>query len=279
MSIERNINRTIDLIDLSSEISILIHKIAAHEIGETVTQVNSEFHSFYEIRSSPNLTNLLNSINERLRKIQIIHYTYFADLNDGIINGNLANLPFECTYEFHFGTNIFVQNISFKTAEFYKEIVSNEFQTFVLTTASIFENIVRLLEVLGKKVVVHQTKHRPLSTPLVTYLDYLDSLLRLNYRSSSPLVNCIEVHRDFLNKYLETINALRNSYIHGYEKNLEINSGSYLITMFKPALLTNSPYLELKVFSQDIVEKLNLFLKELITTLISEVSSNASLPF
>ena len=259
MSIERNINRTIDLIDLSSEISILIHKIAAHEIGETVTQVNSEFHSFYEIRSSPNLTNLLNSINERLRKIQIIHYTYFADLNDGIINGNLANLPFECTYEFHFGTNIFVQNISFKTAEFYKEIVSNE--------------------ILGKKVVVHQTKHRPLSTPLVTYLDYLDSLLRLNYRSSSPLVNCIEVHRDFLNKYLETINALRNSYIHGYEKNLEINSGSYLITMFKPALLTNSPYLELKVFSQDIVEKLNLFLKELITTLISEVSSNASLPF
>ncbi|MDQ0593397.1 MULTISPECIES: hypothetical protein [Chryseobacterium] len=55
--------------------------------------------------------------------------------------------------------------------------------------------------------------------------------------------------------------------------------GNYLITLFKPPLTNNSPHLELKVFSQLIVEKLNLFVKKIITTLIGEVSANTNLPF
>ncbi|MBP1165274.1 hypothetical protein JOE44_002158 [Chryseobacterium sp. PvR013] len=273
-------DKTIELVDLSSEINHLIQKVNVHEVSATITSINSDFDSIYEIKSSPNLKELLNGINSRLRKIQTIYHVYFEDLDDQIINGNAATLPLEISCEFYFDTNSFVKIMNFESPEIYKELIDNEFQTFVLTTASIFENIVRLIEILGKKVIIHKTKNKPLSMPLGMYLDYLSSLLRLNYLTITPFIQCIQSYEHFFNMYLETINLLRNAYIHGYKTNLLFNSNGYMITLFcNKTFSSNSPQLELKVFTQTIVEQLSSFISDLITTLINEVTTSRNLPF
>ncbi|MGO4710399.1 hypothetical protein AB4Y90_15110 [Chryseobacterium sp. 2TAF14] len=274
-------NTRIELIDLSDKSSELIQKVNVHETSSTITTINSEFHKDYLIRTSPELQELLNAINERLRKLQIIHYSYFEDLNEQIISGNISFLPFEKNYEFFFNTNNFTKSISINTPFFYKEIINNEFQTFILTTATIFENIVRLTEILTKKVVIYKTNAKLLSIPLGTYVDFLKSLLRLDYRSATPFVNCFNNHDDFLNTYLETVNLLRNSFIHGYKSQLELNpvSRRYMILKFGEGLTISMPQAEVKLFTADLVERLIAFVKDLLDVLISEVDSSSSLPF
>ncbi|WBS74144.1 hypothetical protein PF438_14715 [Elizabethkingia meningoseptica] len=273
------INRRIELIDFSEKNSELLQVVYQHQNNATITRINAEFHNDYLIVAFPELEDLLSAINQRIRKLQIIHYSYFGDLSENALAGSAASLPFEANYQFHYNTNSFSSNISFNTAVFYREVIDNQFQTFILTAAAIFENIVRLVEKLTKKVVLHHTNRKPPSVPLGMYLNYLDSLLRLNYRNVNPFVQCLLNHESFLRTYVETVNFLRNSYIHGYKSNLVLNSGRYMISKLEAPLTSTTPQAEAKFFTEDFTEGMIEFFTELLETLIAEVSTSADLPF
>ncbi|MCG2793424.1 MAG: hypothetical protein L6262_07770 [Weeksellaceae bacterium] len=273
------INKRIELVDFSEKNSELLQEVLQHQNNSTITRINAEFSNDYKIITFPEVEDLLSAINQRIRKLQIIHYNYFADLNEEALAGNAARLPFEANYQFHYNTNGFSSSISFNTAVFYKEVIDNQFQTYVLTAAAIFENIVRLIEKLTKKVVLHHTNRKPPSVPLGMYLNYLDSLLRLNYRNVNPFVQCLLNHDSFLRTYVETVNFLRNSYIHGYKINVGLNSGRYLISKLEGPLTNTSPQAEAKIFTEDFTDSMIRFFSELLETLISEVSASADLPF
>ncbi|KUJ55626.1 hypothetical protein [Chryseobacterium aquaticum] len=121
------INRGIELIDFSEKNSELLQEVYQHQNNATITRINAEFHNDYLIVAFPELEDLLSAINQRIRKLQIIHYNYFADLNEEALEGNAARLPFEANYQFHYNTNSFSSNISFSTADFYKEVIDNQF--------------------------------------------------------------------------------------------------------------------------------------------------------
>ncbi|KUJ55625.1 hypothetical protein [Chryseobacterium aquaticum] len=115
--------------------------------------------------------------------------------------------------------------------------------------------------------------------PLGMYLNFLDSLLRLNYRNVNSFVQCLLNHDSFLRNYVETVNFLRNSYIHGYKSNVGLNSRRYLISKLEAPLTNSSPQAEAKIFTEDFTGGMIEFFTELLETLIAEVSASADLPF
>jgi len=274
------INRTVELIDFYQLNNDLITEVVNHEVASTVTNLNSLFDNSYAIRSRPQIENLLSSINIRLRRLQMINSSYFKDLKLSIINGSNIELPFKADYTFFFETNVLINNIDINSSDLYKEIIDGQFQTFILTTASVYENIVRLIEILSRKIIIHKTQLPPLNTPFLTYLDFLDSLIRLKYRNDDPLKRCTDRFSSFFTTYLPTVNSLRNSFIHGFNSNLEYRSNSYRITKHQRPLTELSPQLDMLDFCENITDNSINFYRDLINVLIAEVtSSSIGIPF
>ena len=273
------INKRIELVDFSDKNSELLQAVYHHESNSTITNTNSRFHNDYRINTFPDIEDLLSAINQRIRKLQIIHYSYFADLNEEALAGNRAKLPFEANYQLYYSTNNFLSSISINTGTFYREIIDSQFQTFILAAAAVFENVVRLVERLTKKVILHYTGKKPPSIHFSIYLNYLESLIELNYRSINPFVQCFRNHDSFLRTYVGNVNSLRNSYIHGYKGNLLLNSTRYLISMLENPLTNSSPQAEVKIFTEDFTDRIIGFFTELLNTLTAEVSASADLPF
>lgn len=168
---------------------------------------------------------MINSIERRLRELEVIYYTHFGSEYDSsiIINGSLI-LDKIIETEFFYSTEIITNRITINSASLYKEIIDDNFRSFILTVASLYEVLVRLTETLTKKIVLYDGLRSPYqSIPLMTMLLNWDRLLDLDYRIPDTIYSCYQNHRLFLNKYLLQINNLRNRFIHGYSINLEKN--------------------------------------------------------
>jgi len=140
------------------------------------------------------------------------------------------------------------------------------FQTFILTIASLYENLVLLSEIFLKKVIIYIRK--PLSSPLHDYLEYLKLLISLGYRDNDKLNTCMMVSDAFFNQYLTQINQLRNKFIHGFSINLESDSFNYyVVAMDKTPFTSKSADLLIHVFTKDVLDHTRIFMINLMTAL------------
>jgi len=172
------------------------------------------------------IEDIISSIESKLRKIEISYYTYFDSEYDAsiIVNNTILNNKVIET-EFDYATNVLKNRIDINDPSLYKELIDSNFQSFILTTASLLEVLVKLSETLLKKIVIYDGKRLPYqSIPLGVFILNWDKLVDLGYRKNDEFYGCFSGHRAFIDKYLEQINLLRNRFMHGYSINLEINA-------------------------------------------------------
>lgn len=242
-------------------IDILNRKIAATKF----TAINAVFDNKYIVAVDP-LTELLNAIDAKFRKCETIYYLYFENIDHNILAGNTASLPHEmdCTFSDPASTLKHYYTIDNKAS--YKEIIDQNFQSFILTLASLYENLVLLAEIFIKKVMIYIKN--PLSAPLQDYLLYLKRLVDLGYRQNDRLNVCMNAFGPFFTKYLDQINKLRNRFIHGYSLNLHSDGYNYFVdkmpgTSFSPT----SPDLIIDQFTKHVLDNSKDFIRELLTAL------------
>lgn len=175
---------------------------------------------------------IIEAIELKLRESERICYTYFGSEYDRniLVQGNLSR-PKIIDTEFTFDTTVLKNTIEINDAGLYRESINMSFQIYILTIASLYENLVRLIETLIKKRVVYGGKNPHISIPFNTLMAYWDNLIELDYRKNDEFYVWLCSNKPFLNKYLLQINTLRNSFIHGYRQNLEIKAlhGEYVV--------------------------------------------------
>ncbi len=213
-------------------------------------------------------TELLNGLEAKFRRCEMLHLAYFQNVDHAILSGSSASLPFLMDCTFTDGTVNFKYIYECDDKQFYKEVIDLNFQNFILVIASIYENLVILSEILLKKVIVHLKDRGPLSSPLHDYLAFLDVLISLGYRKNDVLYNCILTFNIFFKTYLLTINQLRNRFIHGYSVNLNTDGFNYkLITFEKGAFTAASPLLNLDAFTEAVLNNTRNFIRTLFVAL------------
>lgn len=185
---------------------------------------------------------IISSIETKLRKIEVIYYTFFDTEYDPniivnnsmpVVGGMITNKIIET--EFDFGTNILKNRIDVNTPFLYKEMIDTNFQSLILVTASLYEVLVKLCETLLKKIVIYDGEKSPYqSIPLKTFILNWDKLVDLGYRKNDEFYICFSGHRSFINSYLGQINTLRNRFVHGYSMNVKIDTfhNEYVVTNY-----------------------------------------------
>ena len=161
------------------------------------------------------IENIISSIESKLRKAEIIYFTYFSSEYERsiIVNDSMTSNKIIET-EFFYSTNVLKNRIEINDSKLYKEYIDTNFQTFILTISSIYEVLVKLIETLLKKIVLYDGNRVPYqSITLKLFILNWDKLVDLRYRKNDDFYNWIITHRQFLDKYLETINRLFYSWL------------------------------------------------------------------
>jgi hypothetical protein len=254
------------LTDLTAEIAKIETSVTKKIAASMTTNLNSDIDSKLKIDINV-IKQLLSSFESRLRECEMIYYTYLRDPDHAILSGSSAGLPLDYNIKFNYGSCLLEKDMNINDKTFYREIVDAQFRHFILAMASQYEVIVKLAEILVKKVIIHLPGKRPLSAPLDTYIGYLKGLVDLKYRKQDGIYHCIITHEPFLSKYLPTISRLRNSFIHGFSVNLQSDGTAYRITKFDNPFNASSPDLELNVFSKTIMEESRKFFTEMLAAL------------
>lgn len=267
-----------NLTDLSTEKNMLLNIVGRKIAASKYNNLNEGFDSNLKIDIN-NIGLLIDAIEMKIRKTEILFYSYFETVDHAILCGNSATLPFTTQIEFIYAASIMRDEIYIDDKNVYKETIDMQFQSFILLVASLFENIVRLTEILIKKVIVHQPgdKYRPLNTPLFNYRSYLDSLLKLGYRKMDYISNCFLSHNVFLSKYLLTINGLRNSFIHGFLNNLSSDGYNYRVSnrFDNKSFSIADPALNIDEFTKAILFNGSQFYKDLISAIVTQLKHHA----
>lgn len=245
--------------------NILAAKVAASK----VTNINQSIDLRYRA-DVDHVTGLLNAIESKYKQCEILYYHYFENVDHAILTGSTSNLPFGLKCTFIDGTSTTELQFSVDTRQVYKEIIDFNFQTFILSIASLYENLVLLAEIFMKKVIVYV--RRPLSSPLHDYLDYLELLIKLGYRGNDKLNVCMTSSQLYFQKYLQQINQLRNKFIHGFSNNTDSDGFSYFVkNLDNSSFNSGATELLLDVFTKEILDQTSLFIGNLLVSLKDSV--------
>ncbi len=261
--------------DFETEIDDLLTAVNVKIVANLVSPVNMEFKDELEIRMDA-LKELLNAIEIKLKRCQEIYHIFFEKIDVAYINGISAQPAKKIDFEIITNSLGDKKTISVETGAYtqYKEIIDTNFQYFILSIASLYENFVFLSEMLLKKTIVHHKSNVPLSTPLATLIDYRRMLIRLDYRTSDAFIACIDKYATYFDEFLPSINILRNSFIHGYKLNLAVDgSGSYCIINPKVKSKLSSAKLEIDNFADEVVGSTLNFARDLFVCLASMVNT------
>lgn len=242
----------------------LITLLATKTAAAKVTAINKNI----EEKFSPDTTNVnavLNAIEAKFKKCEAIYYQYFEDAAHNVLSGSSATLPTGSNCTLIDGTISINYSFSVNDRSAYKEMVDGNFQTFILTVASMYENLVNLAEIFLRKVMVYIKK--PLSSPLRDYLDYLKLMISLGYRDNDRLNICMATSEPFFTTYLEQINQLRNRFIHGFSLNMESDSFNYYVISLVNGFTPKPADLLLHVFTKEILDNTRIFVIDLMTAL------------
>jgi hypothetical protein len=263
--------KLINLSDLSPEKLSLLGIIAQKISLSKHTSLNQDFDSNLKVDINV-IKALLETIEARVNKVEVIYYTFLESADHASLTGATTNLPIKLEFEFIKSTSVVKENIEINERFSYKELVDLNFQHFILLVASLFENCVRLAEILVKKIIVHRPGDRPINTPMLNYISFFESLIRLGYRSPDQIFNCLRTHDILLKKILEPVNRLRNSFIHGYLSHLESDGYNYRVNFQQaPTFSSGSPDLNVDSFSRIICEGTILFIKDFLFSLGSHI--------
>lgn len=241
------------LTELSEQIAKIDGSIVTKIAANMITQVNEKMDRNLKVDIIV-IRRLLSSFESRLRECEIIYYSYLRDADHGILSGSTGGLPLTISIRLKYASSVLEKDISINDKTFYREIVDAQFRHFILAMASQYEVVVKLAEMLVRKVIIHLPNKRPLSVPLDNYIALLNGLVDLKYRTQDEIYICLNRHRTFLSQYLPTISRLRNSFIHGFSVNLQSDGASYKIIKFEEPFKVSSPELELDVFSRSVME-------------------------
>lgn len=256
-------NLTSFVIERNSLIALVNRKIS----GVKITALNEQFDTKFKVDSSV-LTELMSSIELKFRKCEMIYYTYFEHINHAVLSGNPATLPVQMDCTFLDGTASVREIFECDDKAMYRDIVDMNFQNFILMNASIYENLVHIIEILSKKIIVHMKKKPPVSTTFHDFLEHLRLLISLGYRRTNELDNCLVTFAPYFESYLLTLNRLRNSFIHGYSRNLATDGSNYKITTFNTSVFSSgSPLLNVDLFSKEVLDKTRGFIQTLYPVL------------
>lgn len=259
------ITKTKTLSDFARQKNDLINLLAVKTAASKVIMINKNIEDKFSPDAS-NVNAVLNAIDAKYKKCEMLYYNYFEDADHSVLSGNIATLPVGVDLTLIDGTASIKYNFQVNDRYAYKEIVDGNFQTFILTMASIYENLVILGEIFLRKVMVYVKK--PLSSPLSDYIDYLELMISLGYRDNDRLNVCMTTSNPFFTKYLEQINLLRNRFIHGYSLNLESdNFNYYVVALSKQQFTAKSADLLLHIFTKEILDNTKIFIVNLMTAL------------
>lgn len=261
------------LTDLSAQIAKIDASIVSKIAANMITQVNEKLDQNLKIDIIV-LRRLLSSFESRLRECEIIYYSYLRDADHGILSGSTAGLPLTISIRLKYASNVMEKDISINDKTFYREIIDAQFRHFILAMASQYEVVVKLAEMLIRKVIIHLPQKKAPSSTLETYITLLNGLVDLRYRTQDGIFNCLEAHRPFLSKYLDTISQLRNSFIHGFSVNLQSDGASYKIIKFEKPFNESSPELELDVFSRAVMDNSRIFFIDMLDALDNAIKDH-----
>lgn len=254
------------LTDLTAQLSKIEGNVVTKIAAGMTTALNENWDKKLRIDSSV-IRELLSSFESRLRECEIIYYTYLRNPDHAILSGSSAGLPLNYHIQLNYGSCVLEKEININDKVFYKEIIDAQFRHFILAMASEYEVIVKLAEILVKKVIIHAPGKRPLSAPLDSYIAILNGLVDLQYRSQDDIYLCIKAHEPFLLLYLPTISRLRNSFIHGFSINLQSDGASYKVNKFEPPFNALSAALEIDYFSTKVMEESRKFFFDMLTAI------------
>lgn len=255
-------NRTLS--DFTRQKNDLLTLLATKIEASKVTNINKNFENKFSPEVS-NVTAVLNAIEAKFKKCEAIYYQYFEDADHNALSGSSVSLPVGTKCTLIDGTITIDYSFEVNDRNAYKEMVDGNFQTFILSIASMYENLVTLAEIFSKKVIVYIKT--PLSSPLRDYLAYLELMISLGYRNNDRLNNCMTTLDPFFTKYLDQINHLRNRFIHGTSLNLESDSFNYFVVSLSNKFTPRSSDLLLHIFTKEILDNTRDFIVNLMTAL------------
>ncbi|EHQ26497.1 hypothetical protein [Mucilaginibacter paludis] len=258
------VTKTRTLSDFARQKNDLITLLAAKTAAAKVTAINKNIDNKFS-PDAANVNAVLNAIEAKFKKCEAIYYNYFEDADHGVLSGNITTLPVGVDSTLIDGTAVINYYFSVDDRYAYKDMVDGNFQTFILTIASMYENLVTLAEIFLRKVMVYIKK--PLSSPLRDYLDYLKLMISLGYRNNDRLNICMTSADPFFIKYLEQINLLRNKFVHGVSINLESDNYNYYVAAMVNTFTPKSADLLLHVFTKAILDNTGAFIIDLMTAL------------
>jgi hypothetical protein len=216
------------IIDISSNKNALLVEIDKKIGAGLLSFLNDDFHNdkLYPISiDRKEIGYLLDGIDARLRLAHELKLQFFETLSHDFICGisSLASYGAKCAFTLP-GTVI---NREFSVIDRvgYFDVIHAAFQDFVLTASSLFENLVRMIETLVRKVIINSPKRpaSPGNETLQLYLEFLQILSKLQYRPTDDLHSCLAGFDGFFKSFLIPFYKLRGSFIHGYQQNLIID--------------------------------------------------------
>lgn len=274
-----------------NEIVALVHEFVAS--GKYIREYHDAFGP--SKLNIDELQKIIESIEKRLRKVEINYYTFFETSYDSgiiinelfpVVNG-IQQIDKVIETEFTYGTRVLKNRLVINEPKLYRELIEANFQTLILTIASTLELLVRLTETLVRKIILYDGKKLPYaSTPLKLFILNWDKLVDLGYRENDNLYQCFDNHRGaFLNKYLDQINTLRNRFIHGYSENLKVNREPdlYLVTnhhtnSFQPGPGGINMDLVVERFTETIVTSLKNLITDNFELFVAELQNADEIP-
>lgn len=262
----------INLPDLSIEKNNLIALVTRKIAELKVTDTNERFDKKLKIEIA-SVTDILDAIESKIKRAEIIYHTYFASLDHGILSGNSATLPLQVNNVFMDGTAQLEYSFKVDDKGAYKELIDLNFQNFILLMASIYENLVILSEMLIKKVVVGMPQ--PISIPLHNYTMHLKNLITLGYRKNDKLNTCILSSAAFFDKYLSHMNSLRNRFIHGYSINLASDGAYYFVGKLTFTHFTTPGDLIVNAYVFTVLEDSKTFISALLIALKESIKHHS----
>lgn len=266
------------ILDISAEKSKLLYHLAVKKSAGKVSPANQGIDSNLSI---DNIHVILDAIEWKLRKCQMLYYTFFEGIDHSVLSGSgllISGKIIEA--EFSYGTQVIKSKLEINDMPSYKELIDSNFQVFILIHSSLLENIVRLTEIVLKKIIIHSARNPPLSAPYSMLVEYWDHLVALQYKKRDDFYNCTQRYNPFFNKYLKILSALRNRAIHGYTNYLTTDGTFYRITnQLDQQGFPASTNMELVVdnFTKKVLDETIAFTKELLEIMIKKAKHHKQL--
>ena len=246
-----------------------------NKITLTMTSPNEIFNKdlrFDQIES------ICDSIESKLRKCQKILELYFSAINHDLITGTIPFHTVSIQKSFDLSGSVIIYNRSYNEINVYREEVSSEFQSFVIDIATCYENLIRLTEIVLKKIVIYgKQNNKNQSITFDVFRSYWDNLVNVNYRTDDNMYKCLKKHLEFFERFYPVITKLRNRAVHGYKALLIADSITYIINPECSNHL-KSTELQCDIFVKKVFESTKIIITDFIKELTQEIEINRHIP-